>query len=202
MTSGFWNIKERRSVRRYRSDEEPSGVLGRVLEAARWAPSAHNAQPWRFVVLQDRHNKLGLAEAMARAWNGDLQKDGVPPNLRKSLIAASIERFTSAPIVIIACLTMEEMDSYPDERRMEAEHTMAVQGVAASIQNMLLAAHGEGLGACWFCAPLFCPDVVREALGIPSEVEPLALVTMGRPAERPDPPPKKTLESIVHYERW
>lgn len=203
MTSGIWEgVKERRSVRIYRLEEVPTCVLRRILEAARWAPSAHNAQPWRFVVLQEHRNKRRLAEAMAQAWDRDLKDDGVPAKLRDGLITESIERFSSPPIVVIVCKTMEDMESYPDERRLRAEHTMAVQSVAVSIQNMLLASHGEGVGACWFCAPLFCPDVVRETLGIPDGVEPQALITMGRPAERPGPPPRKALESLVHYERW
>ena len=203
MSSGALKVAvERRSVRKYQLEAVSSDVLGRILEAARWAPSAHNAQPWRFVVLRERHVKRRLAEAMARAWDRDLQEDGAPRDVRESLTQASMERFTSAPIVVIACLTMGEVEGYPDERRRGAERTMAIQSVAAAIQNMLLAAHGEGLGACWFCAPLFCPEVVRETLEIPAEVEPQALITLGRPAEKPDPPPRKALESMVHYDRW
>lgn len=203
MPSGALEIvMGRRSVRRYLSDPVPSDAVERVLEAARWAPSAHNAQPWRFVVLREQDAKRGLAEAMARAWERDLQEDGVPRDMREDLARTSVERFTSAPIVIVACMTMEEMDEYPDERRREAERAMAAQSAAAAIQNLLLAAHDEGLGACWFCAPLFCPDAVRGALGIPLEVEPQALITVGKPAEEPEPPPRKASESTVHYGRW
>ena len=200
-----WDLKDimgRRSVRRYHTEAVSSDVLRRTLEAARWAPSAHNAQPWRFVVLRENHIKWRLAEAMAKAWDRDLQDDGVSSGVRESLVMASLERFTSAPTVIIACLAMEDIDCYPDDRRRGVERTMAIQSVAAAIQNILLVAHMEDLGACWFCAPLFCPDAVREALGIPVEVEPQTLITMGRPAERPEPPQRKALEGIVYYERW
>lgn len=203
MSSGILkDFMERRSIRRYHAESVPSDVLRRTLEAARWAPSAHNAQPWRFVVLRENHIKRKLAEAMAKAWDRDLQDDGVSSGVRESLLTASLERFISAPTVIIACLAMEDMDCYPDDRRREVEHTMAIQSVAAAIQNILLTANMENLGACWFCTPLFCPDAVREALRIPVEVEPQALITMGRPAERPEPPQRKALEGIIHYERW
>jgi len=99
-------------------------------------------------------------------------------------------------------MTMEDMDSYPDERRQRAERTMAIQSVAASVQNFLLAASALGLGACWYCAPLFCPDVVREILGIPEGVEPQALIAVGYPNEEPEPPPRKPLEEVVYLERW
>jgi len=67
---------------------------------------------------------------------------------------------------------------------------------------MLLAAYGEGLGSCWFCAPLFCQDVVRKVLEIPQNVDPQALITLGYPADEPNPPPRKALEEIVHQDRW
>lgn len=155
-------IQDRRSVRRYLLKEVSNNVLQRVLDAARWAPSAHNAQPWRFIVIKDPNVKRRLAEAMASEWNKDLRKDGILPEDRERLIKASIKQFTDPPILIVVCLTMDDMDKYSDKERQEAEYVMAVQSVAAAIQNMLLTAHAEGLGTCWFCAPLFCPELVRE----------------------------------------
>ena len=195
-------FKNRRSVREYSLREVSNKVLFEILEAARWAPSAHNAQPWRFIVVRDPDVKLELAEAMASRWDRDMSKNGVPPENRESLLKTSAERFTNAPILIIACLTMEDMDKYSDKRRQKIEYVMAVQSVAAAIENILLAAHAEGLGSCWFCAPLFCQDVVRKVLRIPRHVEPQALVTLGYPAERPEPPPKKLLQIFVHQDRW
>lgn len=191
-------IQDRRSVRRYLLKEVSNNVLQRVLDAARWAPSAHNAQPWRFIVIKDPNVKRRLAEAMASEWNKDLRKDGILPEDRERLIKASIKQFTDPPILIVVCLTMDDMDKYSDKERQEAEYVMAVQSVAAAIQNMLLTAHAEGLGTCWFCAPLFCPELVRETLGIPKDIRPQALITLGYPAERPKTPPRKPLESIVY----
>lgn len=195
-------IKDRRSIKEYSSEEVSKEVLFRVLEACRWAPSAHNAQPWRFIVIGDSILKRRLAERMADRWERDMSRDGVPLEERERLIEASIQQFGGAPIVIIACLTMEDMDKYPDERRMKVEHIMAVQSIAAAIQNLLLAAHSAGLGACWFCAPLFCPDPVRKTLNIPEHVEPQALITLGHPAIKPHPPPRRPLKDIAHEECW
>jgi len=195
-------IKSRRSVREYLPMQVSNKVLFRILEAARWAPSAHNAQPWRFVTIRDAALKRKLAEAMANRWDKDMRKDNVPPEEREKLVKTSIERFTRAPIVIVACLTMEDMDKYPDKRRQKIEYVMAVQSFAAAIENMLLAAHAEGLSSCWFCAPLFCPDTVRKILNISNHVDPQALITIGYPIEKPNPPPRKPLEKIVHQEYW
>ena len=80
-------------------------------------------------------------------------------------------------------LSMSDMDSYADARRSLAEHTMAVQSVAMAAQNLWLLAHAEGLGACWLCAPLFVPDLVRDHLRLPRDWEALGLMTLGWPAE-------------------
>ena len=195
-------FRNRRSIHEYSSKEVSKKVLSRVFEAARWAPSAHNAQPWRFIMVRDPAIKWRLARTMANRWDKDLIKNGVPLENREILIKNSIERFTNAPIVIVACLTMKDMDEYLDERRQKIEHIMAIQSVAAAIENMLLAAHSEGLGSCWFCAPLFCQGAVRKVLGIPRDVEPQALITMGYSVNEPSPPLRKPLGKIVFQDYW
>ena len=195
-------IKDRRSVKEYSSREVSKEVLFRILEAGRWAPSAHNAQPWRFIVIKDSALKHKIAVDMTRRWNEDLSKNGIPKEQRESLIKASVDQFGNAPIIIVACLAMEGMDEYPDDQRKKIENVMAVQSVAAAIENVLLAAHGEGLGSCWFCAPLFCPDIVRKTLKIPTHIAPQALITLGYPANKPNPPPRKPLEDIIHQDCW
>ena len=203
MSSAFLElIKTRRSVKTYLPKEIPEASILSVLEAARWAPSAHNAQPWRFIVITENDMKRRLAQAMADEWAEDLAGDGVSLNICKNLVGSSVERFTQAPVLIIASITMGEMDKYPDERRQELEHLMATQSLAVAIQNMLLAADSQGLGSCWFCAPLFCQDVARKVLGIPRDVEPQALITLGYPGERPDPPRRKPLEEVFFKNRW
>lgn len=195
-------VKTRRSIRKYLSNEVPETILRHVLEAARWAPSAHNAQPWRFIVISDHGLKRRLAEAMANAWRRDLSNDGVSSRVQERLVEGSINRFVQAPLLIVACTVMDGTDRYPDAKRQELEHLMAVQSLAAAIQNMLLAARSEGLGSCWFCAPLFCQGVVREVLGMPSNIEPNVLVTLGYPSGQPERPARKPLGQMVFKDRW
>jgi F420 biosynthesis protein FbiB-like protein len=195
-------IKDRRSVKEYSSKEISKEILLRILEAGRWAPSAHNAQPWRFIVIKNSDLKHKLAEDMARRWNKDLGKNGISKKRRESLIEASVELFGNAPIVLVACLTMEDMDEYSDDQRKKIEYVMAVQSVASAIENVLLAAHSEGLGSCWFCAPLFCPDVVRKTLKIPIHIDPQALITLGYQDNKPNPPLRKAIEDIIHQNCW
>ncbi|MCB9453601.1 MAG: nitroreductase family protein [Anaerolineaceae bacterium] len=176
-------IRERRSVRRYRPDPVPRAVLETVLTAAVWSPSAHNRQPWRFAVVESAEQKTRLAQAMGERLRHDLEADGVPEAVIAADTARSYARITAAPVVIVICLTMADMDSYPDERRSRNEFLMAVQSVAMAGENLLLAAYDAGLGACWLCAPLFCPDVVRETLSLPADWQAQGLITLGYPAE-------------------
>jgi len=189
-------IQTRRSIRRYTEQSVSQAVLERVLEAARWAPSAHNRQPWRLALLETLPAKQAVAQAMAARLRADRLADGDPPESVEQDAARSQRRITQAPVVIVLCLTLAEMDIYPDERRRAAERLMAVQSVAMAAQNMLLAAHAEGLGACWMCAPLFCPEAVSIALRLPTGWEPQALVTLGYPANNGKPASRKSLSEI------
>lgn len=180
----FWAlIRGRRSIRRYQDRPIAPAVLERLLEAATWAPSAHNRQPWRFCVVTSTDTKRALSQRMGEQWRSDLSTDGADAALVERRVAISQARMMGAGALIMASVSMEEMDRYPDERRNQAEWTMAVQSVALACQNLLLAAHYDGLGACWMCAPLFVPDLVREVLRLPDSWIPQALITVGYPAE-------------------
>ncbi len=176
-------IKKRRSLRRYEPRPVAPNLLQMVLEAGRWGPSAHNRQPWRFVVIESFETKERLALDMGARLRRDLERDGVPEAVILKDIGRSYERITCAPVIIVVCVSMIDMDTYSDAIRQHNEHVMASQSVAMAAQNMLLMAHSLGLGACWMCAPLFCQDVVQDSLTLPEDYEPEGLITMGYPAQ-------------------
>lgn len=190
-------IHSRRSIRRYAATSVPREVVERLLTAAVWSPSAHNRQPWRFAVLTEASTKERLARAMGDKLRADRLTDGDLPAVVEQDAARSYARITEAPVAVLACLTLAEMDSYADERRARAEYLMAVQSVAMALQNLLLAAHAAGLGACWMCAPLFCPAVVREALALPMDWEAQALITLGYPASAGKPAQRQPLGNVT-----
>ncbi|MBZ0286374.1 MAG: nitroreductase family protein [Anaerolineae bacterium] len=177
------NLLTRCSIRRYKPDPVPREIIERILTAGIWSPSAHNRQPWRFAVVETQSEKELLASAMGARLRRDLGADGVDEAVIEADASRSYSRITSAPVLIALCLSMVDMDTYRDEKRNRNEYLMAVQSVAMAGQNILLAAHEVGLGACWMCAPLFCPDVVRDELNLPDDWQPQALLTMGYPAE-------------------
>ena len=192
-------IRARRSIRRCTDQPVDRALIETVLEAATCAPSAHNRQPWRFAVVTSPEAKARLASALGERWRADRLADGDAPDVVEADIARSHAHITCAPVVILACLTMADMDGYSDTRRKSAERIMAIQSVAAAIQNLLLAAHAKGLGACWMCAPLFAPEAARVALDLPGDWEPQALVTLGYPAEEAKPKVIELLSSRVVY---
>lgn len=173
----------RRSIRNYLPGPVPPALVEELIAVAQQAPSAHNRQPWRWAVLAERDARERLAHAMGEAWAHDLRADGVPEERIEQLLARSRQRIGGAPMAVLPCLSMADMDSYPDEARQLREWQMAVQSVALACQTLMLAAHAVGLGSCWICAPIFCTDVVRASLALPEEWEPQGLITLGWPAD-------------------
>ncbi len=163
-------ILERRSIRRFKPDPVPHATVGRLVDAARWAPSAGNIQPWRFYVIYNESKKKELASA------------------------ALGQRFVSeAPVVIVVCVQPEMSASrYRDRGR----NLYAIQDSAAAVQNILIAAHGYGLGTCWVGA--FDDQQVMEVLDMPRGMVPVAIIPVGYPAEECRPPARRPVEDIVH----
>jgi F420 biosynthesis protein FbiB-like protein len=192
-------IRSRRSVRRFMPDPVPDEILQRIMETALWAPSAHNRQPWRFAVLAGAASRKCLTDAMGEDFRRDLLADGLPLEQVEAQVERSRQRIVEAPAAILLCLDSVEMDTYPDERRQEAEYQMVVQSVAMAGQNLLLAAHAEGLGAVWICAPLFAQDSARRALSLPETWHPQGLVLLGYPGKTTRQRGRKSVPEITRF---
>ena len=194
-----WIVASRRSIRRYRPEDVSRELIDELLTCAVNAPSAHNRQPWRFIVLDQADEKVALARMMGAQLRSDRLSDGDPPDMVEKDVTRSFERISRSPVVILAAATTVDMQPYPDHRRQHAEYLMAVQSTAMAVQNLLLAAHVAGLGACWMCAPLFCPDTVRNVLGLPTDWHPQAIITLGFPASDGKPYSRQPLAKVVRY---
>lgn len=187
---------QRSSIREYQEKEVPDSLIQELLNAAIQAPSAHNRQPWRFVLLTDFKKKETLAKALGEKLKRDRTQDQDPQELIKKDLARSFTRITTAPVAILVCATTIEMDFYPDTQRSNAEYLMAVQSTAMAAQNLLLMAHCLKLGACWMCAPLFAQEICIEVLKIPSDWKAQALITIGFPKNKGKPKIRKKLEEV------
>jgi F420 biosynthesis protein FbiB-like protein len=190
-------LQTRRSIRRFKPDPVPDPVIEKILHTATFAPSAHHRQPWRFVLLKDSSNREKLAAAMAVDFERDLTRDGLHPEEIQKQVSRSIKRIVSAPVAILLCLDITEMDMYSDTKRKKAEYMMAVQSVAAAGLQVLLAAHAEGLGGVWACWPLFAQGIIQQTLELPVNWEPQGMYFLGYPETIPDVRERKALESVI-----
>ncbi|SRR5579883_855517 len=190
-------LRGRRSVRKYLARPVARDLIEQILEAARWAPSPHGRQPWRFVVLTKQAVKAQLAAAMGETWQQNLRMDGQDEEIVNIRLEKSRQRILNAPVIIIPCLYLEDLDHYLDEKRQADETIMAIQSLGAAIQNMLLMAYDLGLDSGWMCAPLFCPEVVCNSLDLDKRLIPHALITVGYAAADPQRRERLPLNSLI-----
>lgn len=190
-------IRGRRSVRAFLPDPVPPSVVWDAIEAAGWAPSPHGRQPWRFVVVEFPERRRGLAEAMASTWDEQLRLDGQDDEIVRIRLQKSKRRLIEAPVLVVPCLYLADLDVYPDPDRQEAERIMAIQSIGSAIQNLLLSIYASGFDAGWMCAPLFCPDIVAEYLGLAEGLIPHALLPIGRAAKDPVRRPRMPVDALV-----
>lgn len=195
-------LRERRSVRAFRADPVPREVLEQLLEAAIWAPSATNLQPWRFVVMQGARKAEFVG--LLRRFVAGLQP-GFNPVLwvHRAGLARCTGIIEGAPAAITAWAMVT-----PEDRRLRLvargdrtplfSWTMIVQSVAAAVENLLLAAHALGLGAVWLGYPnLAGPEI---AAWLREEGELMATIALGYPAEEPGPGKRRPLGDVVRWE--
>jgi coenzyme F420-0:L-glutamate ligase/coenzyme F420-1:gamma-L-glutamate ligase len=189
-------IKSRRSIRKFVRKQVKFEIIEKLLTSGCWAPSPHNSQPWRFVILGQDELKRKLSIGMGERLKEDLKKDRLPLKMIDRRIRRSLNLINRAPVLILVCLSKEGLHVYPDSRRNRIEEYMALQSIGASIQNILLETHSMGLGACWISAPIFCPKLVVKTLKIPKGWSPTALLLLGYPNEKPKTPSRFKIKLV------
>ena len=191
-------LEARRSIRSFAPGQVSADHLDRLVAAAATAPAPHHSRPWRFAVISSPDAKRSLARGMGERWRHDLRGDDVPDDRIDALVRSSHAQLTAAPALVLACLTDDGLDTYPDARRQRAEWGMAVLSLGAAVENLMLAATHESLASCWVAAPIFCPDEARAALELPADWVPQALVLVGKhdPAYRPRARPSVDLDAL------
>ncbi len=164
-------------------DVAPS-TIKQCIDLARWAPSAHNAQPWRFMPFYRQNPghqalKTRVLDAMAIKYVSDLASGGTVTQQATDAANARNAKFRDAPVLVLAFTDNSVLDAYPDERRSNAEAVMGIQSTAAALTTFLLALHAAGLGACWYCAPLFAQSVIEGILQVPGSWHAQAFIGAG-----------------------
>ncbi|MFL4497128.1 coenzyme F420-0:L-glutamate ligase [Streptomyces sp. VTCC 41912] len=186
----------RRTVREFTDDPVDPGAVRRAVAAALTAPAPHHTAPWRFVLLESAESRTRLLDAMRDAWVADLRADGKS----EESIAKRVRRgdvLRNAPYLAVPCMVLDGAHAYPDARRAAAEREMFVVAHGAGIQNFLVTLAAERLGSAWISSTMFCRDVVREALELPADWEPMGAVAIGRPAAPPRERPARPVDDFV-----
>jgi nitroreductase len=167
-------IRSRRSIRRYQDQPLDWEKVGRVLEAGINAPTAGNLQDFKFIVVLEQERRNNIASAC----------------LQQTWIA-------EAPVIIIVCSDFTKTQRFYGLR---GERLYSIQSCAAAAQNMLLAAHSQGLASCWIGA--FDEEGIKRAANIPDYARPQVILPVGYAAESVPAPPKFKIENLVFLNRW
>jgi coenzyme F420-0:L-glutamate ligase/coenzyme F420-1:gamma-L-glutamate ligase len=186
----------RRTVREFDDQPVDRSLVLQAITAALTAPAPHHTTPWRFVLVEQRREQL--LTQMAAAWKADLEADG----FTEEQVSRRMQRgalLARAPYVVVPCLVREGAHDYPDERRRAAEERMFVVSGGAGVENLLVQLAALGLGSAWIGSTLFCPDVVRAALELPADWEPLGAVAIGYASSEPQPrEPQDPAAFVLH----
>lgn len=197
----FEAIRTRRSIRRYKSDPVSDEDIAKILEAAHWAPSAANLQPWEFIIVKDSIIKREIQTLVEENRIETINTRGEP--WKTGFSKYTTEWISNAPIHIIVCA-----DPAKTAPHVFGDETYKY-ATGAAIQNLMLAAHAIGLGSCWLT--MFNKNKLKELLKIPKEIDVIGVITVGYPVEIPQVPetlkryggvPRKNLKEITYYELY
>ena len=175
-------LRTRRSIRRFKPDPVPESVMESIIRTAAFAPSAHNSQPWRFVVITETAVKTRLGKALTTKMRADMLAKGTGAEEIDQRAARSLRRMDEAPVVVVLCRAKNAVRNESYE-----EVTMGIQSTSLAGLQLLLAAHAEGLGGNWICWALYAQEATRSALHLPEDWEPQAIYFLGYPNESPEP---------------
>lgn len=190
-------IRQRRSVRLFRDEPVRDEDLRTVLEAANRAPSAHNQQSWRFVILRTEQKRLELADLVGRRAVDF-------PRPSSTLLRMAARSIVSAPVVVAVANTGElirradELFQVDETSSRDFFRTMEIQSSAAAVENLLLAATSLGLGSVWLGILFLLKEEVLKFLGEPAG-EFMAVVPIGYPAKKSEGPAKRPLDALIRY---
>lgn len=193
-------METQRAIRRLRDDPVDDDVILRIIDLALRAPSGGNRQPQRFVVVRDPAVKRILGQRNREAWNvlRRLYERRTDDRTRRigQAVQWQADHFERVPVLVVACLE-RPLPPWPSFFA-----TTNYGSVYPAVQNLLLAARAEGLGAALLTLPLWSRRLARKALSLPRSVQPVAVVPLGWPHGRYGPTTRRPVGEFVHVDRW
>ncbi len=195
MSADFFElVHHQRACRTFKPDPVHDSLVSKVLEAATFAPSAENRQPWVFVVVRDDARRATIGELTRRAWESGgraYSESRLSATLLSDVDRGAKGSVAQAPVMIVVGGDTERAD----RRVLEAS-------IFPAVQNLLLAAGAVGLGSALTTLPLVFGDDLARVVSFPFHVRPMAVVPLGFPARPLAPPRREGLERKVHRETF
>jgi nitroreductase/ketosteroid isomerase-like protein len=189
----FEIIKTRRTVRKYKPDPVPSEHIRKILDAARFAPTAGNVQPWKFVVIQDRKRLDSLGELLKKSWEEKITaSENLDDKKKKSYIEGgkeAIDGVMTAPVYVMVFVDTTTFPKY------------AAWDGCLAVENLMLAARSLGYGTGFFTS-YFPEDLIKSFVKAPDDLRFICATPIGIPEKWPETPEKKNLEEFITYESF
>jgi nitroreductase len=191
----FFEVAHRqRACRAFRDEPVPDDVVERVIDAATFAPSAENRQPWVFVVVRDAERRAAIGDLTRRAWEGGgrAHSEGrLPPALLADVDAGARGGVAGAPVLVVV----------GGDSRLGDPRVLGAS-IFPCVQNLLLAATALGLGSSLTTLPLVFGDELASVVGLPPGVQAMAVIPLGWPAKPLARPRREPVASKIHRERY
>ena len=187
-------VRNQRAHRAFRADPVDDELVERILQAATFAPSAENTQPWVFVVVRDAALRAGVGDLTARAWSGH-GREHARRRLSTALFS-DVDRGASggvsaAPVIVVIGGDLST-----------CEPTVLQASIFPAVQNLLLAAQALGLGSALTTLTTTYSEELRALLSIPEHIRPMAVVPLGRPARSLGPPRRAPVAGKTHRDHF
>ncbi len=203
-------VKKRRSVRRFKPEPIPDEYIEKIIEAARWAMSGANAQPWEFVVVKDQETKNKISESYMEVRQEQyIIEQNYVEDLRHHQLTTpptSSPGFREAPVLIVVCgdrrtlqATVLASHFIPGSAGPDCTY---VENMANAVQIIHLTTAALGLGSQWVSPSRVVEQAVKILLDIPEMMEIHAMVPIGYPAYKPSTPYRRELKEILHFEKY
>lgn len=194
MTDIFTVISSQRACRSFGNAHVTDAEIEQVLTAATFAPSAENRQPWEFVVVRDPATRATIGDLTRRAWESGgraFSESRLTPKMLADVDRGATGGIAAAPVLVVACADVQR----------GLEQTVP-SSIFPALQNLLLAATALGLGSALTTITVGYRAELREVLGLPEHVHPVAVTPLGRPAKPLGPPRRDPFTAHTHRERY
>ena len=196
-------VTTQRAMRRLKPDPIPEPVLRQIMDAAICAPSGGNRQGWRFVVVRDAARRARLGELYREGFSelaklpyyAGAMKEPAGSAARKMVDSAAhlAEHMGEAPVIIVPCISLD-----PGVKPT----VITGSSIYPAVQNIMLAARALGIGSCLTTVHRYREPQVREVLGVPADVETVALIPLGYPLGKFGRPPRRPLAEVAFADAW